>query len=420
MNRLIPILITVILLFTVHCAFSQGIWKTYTRADGLAGDSAFCIAQDKLGNMWFGTWGAGLSKLDTNGSWTNYLGSVIYDIEIDSLNNKWLAYGKYVIKFDDSTFTYYKPAPEGYPDHCYVLGQDSLGQIWCGVYNSGGGYWFDGNVWNYCYVPGLLGNYDGVNEIKTDRFGKLYFAHSYGISTKTQFLFNVGETIDLAFDKQNRLWFGVVDWKTGLWMYDGKTLSRWNKDNGLINPLGKVYDVAIDSRNNVWIANAPYGSKFYGVSKFDGTTFTHFNVADGLSAGYVYDICVDQKGDIWFATDGGGVSVLHDTTTTSVAPLIPPVQSVQFFSLYQNYPNPFNANTCIKYDLDATGKIQLSIYNLLGKELRTLVNEHQSAGEHQINWNGTDNSGKEVSSGIYIALLNTKNFRQSIKLSLIR
>jgi len=55
MNRLIPILSTIFLLFTVHCAFSQGIWKTYTRADGLAGDSAFCIAQDKLGNMWIGT-----------------------------------------------------------------------------------------------------------------------------------------------------------------------------------------------------------------------------------------------------------------------------------------------------------------------------------------------------------------------------
>jgi hypothetical protein len=94
MNRIIPILITIILLFTVHSAFSQGIWKTYTRADGLAGDSAFCITQDKLGNMWIGTWGAGLSKLDTNGNWTNYLGGVIYDIEIDSLNNKWLAYGK--------------------------------------------------------------------------------------------------------------------------------------------------------------------------------------------------------------------------------------------------------------------------------------------------------------------------------------
>ena len=436
MNRLILILTIFVLFSLPYSAFSQGIWKTYTRADGLAGDSAFCIAQDKLGNMWIGTWGAGLSKLDTDGVWTNYFTgnytfAVIYDLEIDSSKNKWFAtaqlggshYGTHVVKYDDTTFTYYKPAPERHPDNANVLGLDSLNQIWCGVLPSGGGYWFDGNNWNYFYVPGLWDEYDGVNEIKTDRFGKLYFAHSQGISTKTQFLFNVGETIDLAFDKQNRLWFGVCDWRTGLWMYDGNKLFHWTEDNGLNSPLSQIWDVAIDSSNNVWIANTTYGypiTEYYGVSKFNGTTFTHFNVADGLGAGCVYDICVDKKGDIWFATWGGGVSVLHDTTTTSVAPLISPVQSIQLFSLYQNYPNPFNANTCIKYDLDATGKIHLSIYNLLGKEVRMLAKKNQQPGEYQVEWNGTDNFGKEVSSGIYLAVLRFNESKKIIKLSLIR
>jgi hypothetical protein len=328
-----------------------------------------------------------------------------------------------IIKFDDSTFTYYKPAPEGYPDHCYVLGQDSLGQIWCGVYNSAGGYWFDGNVWNYFYVPGLLGNYDGINEIKTDRFGKLYFAHSYGISTKTQFLFNVGQTADLAFDKQNRIWFGVCDWRTGLWMYDGNKLYHWTENNGLNSPLSQIWDVAIDSSNNVWIANTTYGypiTEFYGVSKFNGTTFTHFNVADGLGAGYVFDIYVDKTGDIWFATDGGGVSVLHDTTMTSVQPIISSIHEVQFFSLFQNYPNPFNSNTRIKYNLQISGKVELSIFNYLGKEVTKLINETQQPGEYQVLWNGTNNETKEVSSGIYFAILKCDNFTKTIKLSLIR
>jgi ligand-binding sensor domain-containing protein len=431
MNRLIPILTTVILLFIVHCAFSQGFWKTYTTADGLAGNLVFCIDQDKLGNMWFGSWDAGVSKLDTNGVWTTFINDpsvAIYDIEIDSSNNKWFAlsqrgngyYGDYVVKFDDSTFTYYSPTgnplSEAPPN---VLGQDSLGQIWCGVLTLSA-YWFDGNNWNYYYVPGLWDVWDAVSEIKTDRFGKLYFSHSNGISTKTQFLINVGQTADLAFDKQNRLWFAVDDVKPGLWMYDGNSLYRWTKDNGLINPLSQATDVAVDSNNNVWIANASYWYDLYGVSKFDGSTFTHFNVEDGLAAGYVFDIYVDKRGAIWFATDGGGVTVLHDTTKTSVRSINPPVKSTQLFSLFQNYPNPFNSNTCIKYNLNVPEKIELAIYNLLGREVKTLVEKHQSSGEYEINWDGADNSGKEVSSGIYLAVLKSSDFRQFIKISLIR
>lgn len=175
MNRFIPILITAILLLTAHYAFSQGIWKTYTTADGLAGNFVFCIAQDRLGNMWFGTWGGGASKLDNNGIFTNYLTdmyTVIYDIEIDTSNNKWMAIARggssFIVKFDDSTFTSYHPLGEpviNAPPN--VLGQDSLGQIWCGVLNNSA-YWFDGNVWNYFHVPVLWGIYNGISDKKTD------------------------------------------------------------------------------------------------------------------------------------------------------------------------------------------------------------------------------------------------------------
>ena len=134
----------------------------------------------------------------------------------------------------------------------------------------------------------------------------------------------------------------------------------------------------------------------------------------------MFDIYVDRKGAIWFATDGGGVSVLHDTTATSVRSINRPAQSAQLFSLFQNYPNPFNSNTCIKYSLNVSEKIELAIYNLLGREVKTLVKKHQSSGEYEITWDGTDDSGKEVSSGIYLAVLKSSDFGQFIKISLIR
>ena len=426
MNRLIALLTIVVFICLPYSTLPQGIWKTYTTDDGLACNEVFCISQDKLSNMWFGTWGGGLSKMDTNGVWTRFFGdvrTVIYDIEIDNLNNVWVAlssykdYKDYVVNIEDSTFTYYQPQGETGPNP-NVLGQDSLGQIWCGT-SQLNTYWFDGADWHPFWVPGTWDIYDGVADIKTDRYGKLYFGHSNGVSTQDEFLFEVGWVTKIAFDKQNRLWFGVDDWKNGLYMFDGDSLYHWTKDNGLVSPLSEACAVAIDSNNNVWIGNGSYWGIPYGVSKFNGSTFTHFNTEHGLTDGLVYDIYVDKEGDIWFATYRGGVSVLHDTTITNVK-RESRRNILNKFSLFQNYPNPFNSSTCLKYNLNASGYVELSIYNLLGKEVKTVVQKYQSLGEYEINWNGTDNSGKEVSTGIYLALLKTSNFKKLIKLSLIR
>lgn len=72
------------------------------------------------------------------------------------------------------------------------------------------------------------------------------------------------------------------------------------------------------------------------------------------------------------------------------------------FALHQNYPNPFNPTTSIRYELPVNGRVILKIYNILGQEVRTLVNETQNAGKKSAVWDGRDNFGQEVSAGIYI------------------
>ncbi|MCD4791921.1 MAG: T9SS type A sorting domain-containing protein [Bacteroidales bacterium] len=72
-----------------------------------------------------------------------------------------------------------------------------------------------------------------------------------------------------------------------------------------------------------------------------------------------------------------------------------------------NYPNPFSHSTVINYHLKFSGKLVLKIYDMLGHEVRTLVNENQSAGEHSITWNGKDTEGNKLANGIYYYRLTT-------------
>ncbi len=88
--------------------------------------------------------------------------------------------------------------------------------------------------------------------------------------------------------------------------------------------------------------------------------------------------------------------------------------------LYQNYPNPFNPETTIRYQIGQRGQVTLEIYNMLGQKIRTLVHKSQSPGQHQIHWNGANDAGNSVASGIYIYSLKTSEFTHTRKLVLIR
>jgi len=90
------------------------------------------------------------------------------------------------------------------------------------------------------------------------------------------------------------------------------------------------------------------------------------------------------------------------------------------FALHQNYPNPFNPITTIKYDLPKDTQVKIVIYNILGREVRTLVNEKQAAGYQQIQWNARDNYGKQVSSGYYIYMMQAGDFHKVHKMILIK
>jgi len=90
------------------------------------------------------------------------------------------------------------------------------------------------------------------------------------------------------------------------------------------------------------------------------------------------------------------------------------------YELYSNYPNPFNPTTNIRYSLPAPGNVKVEIFNTLGQLIHTVVDQYQNSGTHNVVWNGMDNSGNQVSTGVYIYKLTTSNFVSAKKMMLIK
>jgi flagellar hook assembly protein FlgD len=93
--------------------------------------------------------------------------------------------------------------------------------------------------------------------------------------------------------------------------------------------------------------------------------------------------------------------------------------------LHENFPNPitasaFNSATVIRYELPRNEKVNLVIYNLLGERIRTLVDAPESAGSKQVVWNGTNDAGVRVASGIYLYRIAAGAFTATRKLAVVQ
>ena len=88
--------------------------------------------------------------------------------------------------------------------------------------------------------------------------------------------------------------------------------------------------------------------------------------------------------------------------------------------LHQSFPNPFNPTTKIAFEVKAPAQVSLKIFDVSGRLVRVLVDETLTAGRHEIIWNGTDESGTKVASGIYFCRMTAGTFAESNKMILLR
>ena len=90
------------------------------------------------------------------------------------------------------------------------------------------------------------------------------------------------------------------------------------------------------------------------------------------------------------------------------------------FTIHQNYPNPFNPVTTLRYDLPENGNVNITIYDMLGRQVKTLINQNQDAGYRSVIWNATNNYGEPVSAGIYLYQIQAGEYMQTKKMVLLK
>lgn len=96
------------------------------------------------------------------------------------------------------------------------------------------------------------------------------------------------------------------------------------------------------------------------------------------------------------------------------------IEASQSFVLKTNYPNPFNQSTIVDFYLPEQSAVKLIIYDILGRNIRNLLNEKQEVGWHSVQWNGKDKNDCAVPSGIYLYMLHTEKFKMTKKMTLLR
>lgn len=105
---------------------------------------------------------------------------------------------------------------------------------------------------------------------------------------------------------------------------------------------------------------------------------------------------------------------------TAIEPDDENIPIVQDFRLEQNYPNPFNPSTTIRYNLPVTSHIKIQVYDILGNKVTTLFQGKQHSGDHAVVWNGQDDAGNPVASGLYFYQLTAPNFNMTRKMMLLK
>lgn len=484
-------------------------WIIYnTESSELPENFIYSIEIDEKDVIWIGTRSNGLIKFD-GVNWKRYKlsnsilpSNAIYSITFDSKDNAWIGTaGKTLLNFDRTSWVLLDTSNSGLLNTVFASEFDKMGNLWIGGYR--GKPWltkYDGQNWLHCDSTNSPFSSAGVSCLRSDPNDNLWisagFSHGLIKFDGTNWtIYNMQNTTltseiiqDIEFDKYGNLWASLrylgyfnndgnpIINEGGLAKYDGNIWYIYNANNSGL-PFNNVKPLAIDSEGNIWLSawddyavGIEYG---YGLTRFDGTNWTTYNIYNSpLTSNTIFDITVDKEDNLWLSTCAGGLvkydrknswtvynirnsgiafdsqgmvaidsygnkwitgennsglsifregGVILTDVTDNKENSIPTA-----FFLYQNYPNPFNPTTKIKYTISASLNsskggtlVSLKIYDLLGREIMTLVNEGKYPGTYEVEFN-INSLKRGLASGTYFYQLRAGEFVSTKKFILMK
>jgi hypothetical protein len=290
------------------------------------------------------------------------------------------------------------------------------------------------------YLPGddititfnQVGNYQDATAIYADSIGYIYSAYvdgyvqlfEYADSLNNYYVIDTyhsnnsaltgNPVIDIDIDSEGRMW-AISSEPLEVFSYDGTLWQYFNQYNSPIVDSLSFTVLEIDDNDNIFI-----GSEYNGIYEYDGTNWTILNSENsGLMHNNVKAIHKDSQSNTkWIGTWAGGLAAYNEEGFN--LKINDNLYGLNYFKLFHAYPNPFNPVTTLRYDLPEYENVNITIYDMMGRQVKTLINGSQTAGYKSIQWDATNNTGQPVSAGLYLYTIEAGKFRQTKKMVLLK
>ena len=411
--------LTIFILLSVNLLYSQNFWeKTNFPSDNSQLFSVYSLMVNSEDHILAGTFAKGIYKsTDLGNSWaeSGLSGQWIRDFAINSSYEIFITsvgsqFGDGVYKSVDNGNTWTKvwdAISSGM--NCLYIDQQNVIYVGMNYYDSQGGIFRSedgGNTWtNIFELPANIYEIVKLNNgrILAASYGQIYFSDDNGVNWNSTSSGLVQATIsDIALNQENEIFITTL----GYGIYK-------SVDNGLtwITKMGAGWDFSclkISSDGKIYAATQ--GNWLY---ESDDNGDNWFLVNGGLNdSKYILSLEITKSGFLFAGMDYYGIykSANKVVTTLNEENTVP-----SKFELMQNYPNPFNPSTSIEYSVPSNEYVLLKVYDLLGNEVNTLVNERQSAGNYEVNFDASN-----LASGIYFYRIQSGSFIQTKKLMLLK
>ena len=215
--------------------------------------------------------------------------------------------------------------------------------------------------------------------------------------------------------------------------YDVNGVQQWSaRFNGSLNSIDLARSVALDASGNVYVTGhcsvndgSRNGSVNYGTIKYDNSGVQQWAALyDGpdKQSSDAFVVATDPAGNVYVSGQSAAklssfdfLTVKYASAPASKSVITQPVGESTFDFQLRNYPNPFMETTTIEYQLPKDAKVRLGVYDLLGREVETLVNEEKSAGTYRVNY-----TAKKLAAGTYISLLRVGELLEHKKIVIAR